>query len=44
MFQQAARGSRYGERPLVNVFKREINRKIRRRLIEVEQPPRSIRK
>ena len=44
MFKQVARGSGYKERPLVDEFKRRINRKNRRRLIEVEQLPRSIRK
>jgi len=30
LFKQAARGSGYGERPLVEEFKRGVNRRIRR--------------
>ena len=41
-FRRAARGSGYEERPLVEEFKREINRTIRRKLIEAERPPLSI--
>jgi len=36
------RGSRYKERPLVEEFKRGINRGIRRKLMEVKNPPASI--
>jgi len=43
-FRKAARGSEYKERSLVEDFKREINRVIRRKLIEVERPSRSIEK
>jgi len=35
-FKRTARGSRYEERPLVEEFKRGINREIRRKLMEVE--------
>ena len=41
-FKQAARGSRYEGRPLVEEFKREINGGIRRKLMEAETPPASI--
>ena len=41
-FKRAARGSRYEGRPLVEEFKRGMNRGIRRKLIEVENPPASI--
>ena len=41
-FRRAARGSGYEERPLVEEFKREINRTIRRKLIEAERSPLSI--
>ena len=41
-FKRAARGSRYKGRPLVEEFKRGINGGIRRKLIEVENPPASI--
>jgi len=41
-FKRAARGSRYKGRPLVEEFKRGINRGIRRKLMEVENPPASI--
>jgi len=37
-FKRAARGSRYKRRPLVEEFKRGINRGIRRKLMEVENP------
>ena len=37
-FIRAARESGYEERPLVEEFKREINRIIRRKLMEVEKP------
>ena len=41
-FKRAARGSGYEGRPLVEEFKRDMNRRIRRKLIEVENPPTSI--
>jgi len=41
-FKRAAKGSRYEERLLVEKFKREINRVIRRKLMKAEQPPTSI--
>ena len=41
-FKRAARGSGYKGRPLVEKFKRGINRAIRRKLIEVENQPGSI--
>ena len=41
-FKRAARGSGYEGRPLIKEFKREMNRGIRRKLMEVENPPTSI--
>ena len=41
-FKRVVRGSRYEERLLVEEFKRGMNRGIRRKLIEVENPPTSI--
>jgi len=41
-FKRAARESGYEERALVKEFKRVMNRAIRRKLIEVERPLRSI--
>ena len=41
-FKRAARGSEYEGRPLVEEFKRGINRGIRRKLMEAENPPASI--
>jgi len=41
-FKQAARGSGYEGRPLVEEFKREMNGEIRRKLMESENPPTSI--
>jgi len=41
-FKRAARGSGYERRPLMEEFKREINRGIRKRLMESENPPTSI--
>ena len=38
-FKRAARGSGYEGRPLVEKFKREMNRGIRRKLMESENPP-----
>ena len=42
-FKRAARGSGYEGRPLVEEFKRGINSGIRRKLMEVENPPTSIK-
>jgi len=42
-FRKAVRESRYEERPLVEKFKRGINGTIRRKLIEAERPPISIK-
>ena len=41
-FKRAARGSGYEGRPLVEEFKRGMNRGIRRKLMESENPPSSI--
>ena len=41
-FKRAARGSRYEERPLVEEIKRGMNGRIRRKLMEAENPPASI--
>ena len=41
-FKRVARGSGYEGRPLVEEFKRGMNRGIRRKLIEAENPPTSI--
>ena len=41
-FERAARGSGYEGRPLVEEFKRGMNRGIRRKLMEAENPPTSI--
>ena len=38
-FKRAARGSGYEGRPLIEEFKREMNGGIRRKLIELENPP-----
>ena len=42
-FKRAARGSGYEERPLVEEFKRGMNGGIRRKLMETENPPASIK-
>jgi len=42
-FKRAARGSGYEGRPLVEEFKRGINGGIRRKLMEAENPPTSIK-
>jgi len=42
-FKRAAKKSRYKERPLVEEFKKEINKTIRRKLIEVERSLRNIK-
>ena len=41
-FKQAARGSGYKGRPLVEEFKRGMSEAIRKKLIEAERPPTSI--
>jgi len=41
-FRRIARKSSYEGRLLVEEFKKEINNAIRRKLIEVERPPKSI--
>jgi len=41
-FKKVARGSRYEERPLIEEFKRGLNRTIRRKLAEAEEPPTTI--
>ena len=41
-FKRAARGSGYEGRPLVEEFKRGMNGRIRRKLMEAENPPASI--
>ena len=42
-FKRAARGSRYEGRPLVEEFKRGMNGRIQRKLMEAENPPTSIK-
>ena len=42
-FKRAVRGSGYKRRPLVEEFKRRINGGIRRKLMEAENPPASIK-
>lgn len=41
-FKRVVRGSGYEGQPLIEKFKREINRAIRRKLIEAENQPGSI--
>ena len=41
-FKKVARGSGYEGRPLIEEFKRGLNRSIRRKLTEVEEPPTTI--
>jgi len=41
-FRRAARGSGYEGRPLIEEFKRGINKIIRRKLMETERPSTSI--
>jgi len=41
-FRRVARGSGYEGRPLIEEFKREMNRIIRRKLMEAEKFPTSI--
>ena len=42
-FKRTARGSRYERRPLVEKFKRGMDRVIRRKLIEIERSPTNIK-
>jgi len=42
-FKKVARRSDYERRPLIEEFKRGLNRSIRRKLAEVEEPPTTIR-
>ena len=42
-FKRVARGSGYERRPLVEEFKRKMNEIIRRRLMEAENQPGSIK-
>ena len=42
-FKKVTRGSSYEGRPLIEEFKRGLNRAIRRRLAETEKPPTTIR-
>ena len=42
-FKRVAQRSEYERRPLIKEFKREINGRIRRKLIEAEKPPTTIR-
>jgi len=41
-FKKVARGSNYERRPLIEEFKRGLNRSIRRKLVEAEEPPTTI--
>ena len=41
-FQRVVRNSKYERRVLVDEFKRELNRIIRKKLIEIERPLTSI--
>ena len=41
-FKKVARGSNYEGRPLIKEFKRGLNRSIRRKLAEAEEPPTTI--
>ena len=43
MFRRAVRGSGYKERLLIKELKREMNRMIRRKLMEAERPLTSIK-
>ena len=42
-FRRAVRRSKYERRPLMKEFKQGVNRVIRRKLIKVKRPPRSIK-
>ena len=41
-FEKVARGSSYERRPFIEEFKRGLNRSIRRKLAEAEEPPTTI--
>ena len=41
-FKKVARGSGYKEHPLIEEFKRRVNRAVRRRLVEAESLPKMI--
>ena len=41
-FKKVARGSGYKGRPLIEEFKKGLNRNIRRKLAETEEPPTTI--
>jgi len=41
-FKKVARGSSYERRPLIEEFKKRLNRGIRRKLAEAENPPTTI--
>ena len=43
IFKKVLRRSGYGGRPLVEEFKRGLNKNIRRRLVETELPPATIK-
>jgi len=43
-FKKIARGSSYERRPLIEEFKRGLNKSIRRKLVEAEKPPTTIGK
>jgi len=43
MFKRIARDSKYRERPLIEEFKREMDERIRRQLIEAKCSPKSIK-
>ena len=42
-FKKVARGSSYKGRPLIKEFKRGLNGSIRRKLVEAEEPPTTIK-
>jgi len=42
VFKKVARGSGYEGRPLIEEFKRELSGAIKRKLVEVEEPPTTI--
>ena len=44
IFKRTARSSGYGKRPLIEEFKKEIDGRIRRQLIEVEYSSKSLKK
>jgi len=41
-FKKVARGNSYERRPFIEEFKRGLNRSIRRKLAEAEEPPTTI--